>query len=100
MFTLDETFTIWTVTRNGFGQTTTQRVEIPGRHAFKQELFTDKNGNQSLSQAVFYFESDLPTLSTFVKFSVDSSTEVPEDAYEIKAYSNTPVFGSLKKAWL
>lgn len=100
MFTLDEVFTIWVVTRNGFGETSTQRYEIAGKHAFRQELFTDKNGNQALSQAVFYYESNLPTLSTFVKFSVDTSSEVPGDANEIKAFAVTPSFGTLKKAWL
>lgn len=100
MFCLPEIATIWIQSRNGFGETSFERHEIPSRHANKQEMFTDKNGDQKLSSAVLYFESDLPTLSTFVVFRSEASLLPTQDSYEIKALSSTPSAVNTKKAWL
>ena len=82
-------------------------VEIDCRWEEKQEKFTDINGEDHLSQAVIYVNSDViigGQLSLMLLADLSSSS-MPEDndGFEIKAFSKVPGLKAdsfLRKIWL
>lgn len=100
MFPLPETITIWIeVGNDGFGTKTYSRYTADARIAYKQEKFTDINGDQQISKAVCYSDSDNFTNGAWVYFG-ESASDFPEDsADDIRALSATPTGTNLKKAW-
>jgi len=99
MFTLDEDITIWSFITDNHGVKTWFRHAAKGKHAFKQEKFTDINGNQQISASVCYSDDDNFKPEAYVFFGASADLEPPQAANDIKALSQTPSFGIIKKAW-
>lgn len=99
MFDFDENITIWTFTKDNFGAKTWTRFAAKGKHAFKQEKFTDINGDQQISASVCYSDDVNFKPKAYVFFGASADLEPPQAANDIKALSQTPSFGQIKKAW-
>lgn len=100
---LPEKLTIWTpATNDGFGgQTWNGPFVVASRQALKQEKFTDINGDQQISKAVAYSESDkLIITGARVLFGESGAIEPPPGADDVRAFTATPSGTNLKKAWL
>jgi len=100
---LTDTVTIWFEKGNdGFGRVSyTSPVEAPAAIALKQERFTDINGDDSISQAVFYTETNITSKKCFVFFGSSTELSPPEGSEQVKATSQNPqMFGDLKKGWI
>lgn len=103
MFPLPEKLTIWTPkTNDGFGGLTWNGpFVVDSRQALKQEKFTDINGDQQISKAVCYSESEqLITRGARLIFGESEAIEPPDGADDVRAFTATPSGTNLKKAWL
>lgn len=100
MFDLPEKITVWRpVGNDGFGGTTWSEPAVyDARIAFKQEKFTDSNGDQAISTAVVYTASDLQ-LNDKVYFGVSTSGSPVKAANDVRALASTPSGTSLVKGW-
>lgn len=75
-------------------------VVTAARIAFKQERFTDANGNDSISRSVVY-TNDVLVDGDFVFLGESSNLTPPPASQDVRAYSNTPSgAGDLRKLWL
>ena len=102
-FPLPEKLSIWTpATNDGFGGITWNGpFVVASRQALRQEKFTDINGDQQISKAVCYSESEqLTTLGARLIFGESSAIEPPADADDVRAFAAIPSGTNLKKAWL
>ena len=100
MLDLPETITIWLESSNdGYGVKTYSRSTASARIAYKQEKFTDINGDQQISKAVCYSEADSFTNGAWVLFGESTSDDPDSEADDIRALSMTPSGTNLKKAW-
>jgi hypothetical protein len=101
MFPLPETITVWRAVGNdGFGGITWSAPSLlPARIAHKQELFTDINGDQSISKAVVYTDGDL-AIGDKVHFGESSSLSPTSTSNDIRAIASTPSAINLVKGWL
>ena len=99
MIDLIEDLTIWAVSRDRYGTATYTRNAAKGRIAHKQEKFTDKNGDQQISKAVCYSDSEYMTGNSIVFFGVSTSDEPDQESNDVRALSFTPSYTNLKKAW-
>ena len=100
MFDLPEKITVWNAEKDRFGNATFTRFVVDSRHADKQEKYTDKNGNQSISKAVFYFEDTRIDLTSFVSFGEIADLTPPQGANEVMAFSATPSYTTMRKGWI
>jgi hypothetical protein len=100
MFALPEKITIWRVTANdGFGgKTWSTPVTLDARIAFKQEKFTDVNGDTAISTAVVYTDGDMQ-LDDKVFFGESASASPVVAANDVRALSSTPSGTDLVKGW-
>lgn len=100
MFDLPEKITIWRATANdGFGgKTWSTPVTYAARIAFKQEKFTDVNGDISVSKAVVYTEGDMQ-LDDKVFFGESVSASPVAAANDVRAIAQTPSGTNLVKGW-
>jgi hypothetical protein len=65
----------------------------------KQEKFTDINGDQQISKAVCYSESEYFVAGALVLLGDHAATEPPAGADDIRALTATPSATAMKKAW-
>ena len=100
MFSLPEKITIWRETANdGFGgKTWSAPVVLDARIAYKQEKFTDTNGDTAVSTAVVYTDGDM-LLNDKVFFGVSASASPVAAANDVRARSATPSGIDLVKGW-
>lgn len=100
MFDLPEKITVWRSTDNdGFGtKTWSAPVVLDARIAFKQEKFTDINGDTSISTAVAYTDGDMQ-LNDQVFFGVSTDLTPVAAANDVRALSETPSGTDLSKGW-
>lgn len=100
MFPLPEKITVWRAIGNdGFGGITWSEPAIyNARIAYKQEKFTDANGDQAISTAVVYTASDLE-LDDKVYFGSSTSPSPVNAANDVRAIAKTPSATNLVKGW-
>ena len=100
MFDLPEKVTVWRATGNdGFGGITFSSPSVlDARIAFKQEKFTDLNGDTSISTAVVYTDGDMQ-LNDQVFFGVSTDLTPVAAANDVRALSTTPSGTDLSKGW-
>lgn len=100
MFDLPEKITIWRETGNdGFGGLTfSAPVVLDARIAFKQEKFTDINGDTSISTAVVYTDGDMQ-LEDKVFFGVSTDPTPVAAANDVRALSSIPSGTDMSKGW-
>lgn len=100
MFPLPEKITIWRETANdGFGgKTWSAPAVLDARIAFKQEKFTDANGDTAISTAVVYTDGDM-LLNDKVFFGESASASPVAAANDVRARSATPSGIDLVKGW-
>ena len=101
MFDLPETVTYWKflgsdgLGGSSWGAPTTTASRI----AYKQERFTDANGNDSISKAVCYVDIELID-GDYVFFGVTTDLAPNSESNDVRAYAVTPSgAGSLRKLW-
>ena len=102
MFDYPETITIWTAGANdGLGGITWNGpFTAPARIAYKQEKFTDRNGDQQLSSSVCYSDAAELVVGALVYFGVSASSTPEASAKDVRARSQIPSgAGDIKKAW-
>ena len=101
MFSYPEDATVWNeATRDAYGRKTWTRTEIKCRIAYKQEKFTDSNGDQTISKAVCYSDNAALALDAKIYFGVSVSVDPVDGADDIRAISATPSATTARKAWL
>lgn len=100
MFDLPEKLTVWNSEKDRYGNATFTRFVVDTRHADKQEKFTDKNGNQSISKAVFYFEDTRIGLDSFVEFGDIADLTPTQTSNEVMSFSATPSYTNTRKGWI
>lgn len=100
MFDLPEKLTVWNAEKDAYGNSTYTAFVVDSRHADKQEKFTDKRGDQSISKAVFYFEDTRIGLDSFVFFGESAEPKPIQGANEVMAFSATPSYTSMRKGWV
>ena len=100
MFPLPEKITVWRETANdGFGgKTWSAPTVLDARIAFKQEKFTDINGDQLISTAVVYTDGDMQ-IDDRVFFGTSASSSPVPAANDVRALSSTPSGTGLVKGW-
>ncbi len=100
MFSLPEKLTVWRkIGNDGFGGITwSAPVVLDARIAFKQEKFTDANGDQAISKAVAYTASDMQ-LGDSVFFGSSASLTPVNAANDVRAQASTPSGINLVKGW-
>ena len=99
---LPETITIWNpVGGDGLGGVTwSAPVQVPGRIAYKQSKFTDKNGDDVVSIAVCYSKSTEITIDSMILFGASGAINPPAQANDVRAISQTPSGAcDMKKMW-
>ena len=100
---LTEVISVWlSIGNDGLGgDTWSDPITYPARIAYRQEKFTDKNGDTQMSTAVCYSEGVTLELDAMVLLDVTSTAPVPPDeANDVRALSFTPSgSGPLKTAW-
>lgn len=101
MFDLPEKITIWQRPVNtGFGGGTwSAPVVVDARIALRQEKFTDINGDQQISKAVCYSESDRLGAGAVVLFGESGAIVPPAEADDVRAFTATPSATDMRKAW-
>ena len=101
MFPMPERITVWNITGNdgSGGMTWSTPVSYDARIAFKNEKFTDKNGDQLMSTAVCYSEGATMLINSQVFFGDSTDASPPATANDVRALSATPSGTDLKKAW-
>jgi len=101
MFPLPDRITVWNVAGNdgAGGLTYSAPVQYDARIAYKQEKFTDKNGDQLMSVAVCYSPGVEMLIDSQVLFSESVDASPPAAANDVRALSATPSGTDLKKAW-
>jgi len=100
MFDLPEKISVWReVSNDGFGVITySAPVVLNARIAFKQEKFTDSNGDTSISTAVVYTDGDMQ-LNDKVFFGVSAELAPVAAANDVRALSSTPSGTDMSKGW-
>lgn len=101
MFDYPETITVWNAaTNDGVGRKTWARFSYPARIAYKQQKFTDKNGDTAMSTAVCYSDGANLTIDSKVLFGESTAAAPPSGANDVRALSQIPSgAGDMKKAW-
>jgi len=100
MFSLPEKITLWREAGNdGFGGITwSAPAVLNARIAYKQEKFTDSNGDDSVSTAVVYTDGDM-LLNDKVYFGTSTELSPVAAANDVRARSATPSGTTLIKGW-
>ena len=100
MFSLPEKITVWRETANdGFGGITWSAPSVlDARIAYKQEKFTDGNGDDSVSTAVVYTDGDM-LLNDKVYFGTSVELSPVAAANDVRALASTPSGTNLVKGW-
>ena len=100
MFDLPEKITYWREADNdGFGGKTWNGPNVlNARIAYKQEKFTNINGDIEISTAVVYTDGDLQ-VDDKVFFGESTDTEPTQNSNDVRALSATPSGTTLKKGW-
>ena len=101
MFDLPEKITIWNKGKNsGYGENTWDGPYIvDARIAFRQEKFTDANGDTRMSKAVCYTESELLNTKSVVYLGASTEESPITEADDVRSMSSTPSGTGLRKAW-
>lgn len=102
-FRLPEKITVWVpVGNDGLGGITwSAPLIVSSRQALKQEKFTDINGDQQISKAVCYSESEqMIARGARILFGESSAVNPPPEADDVRAHAAIPSGTNLKKAWL
>lgn len=87
--------TYWAIaTQDGYGgYTFPAPVVVKGRWEEKQELFRDAKGDEAMSQAIVYVDTDVVLrgyLAEGDQTATADPTQLPGQAYEIKQYLKIP----------
>lgn len=101
MFDMPEIMTIWNkIGDDGFGNIIySSPFVVPCRIAYKSDKFTDKNGDDFMSKAVFYTFSTELKIDSFVLLNIASTELKPSStADDVRVITNTPSgAGDLKR---
>lgn len=98
---LPDTITIWIETESDSlgGKCYADPKIVDARFALKQEKFTDINGDQRLSSAVCYSESEFFIIGALVFLGESSEINPVKGAKDIRALSAIPSATTMKKGW-
>jgi hypothetical protein len=102
MFDLPDTITIWSkkASGDGLGGSGYDGPDVvSARYALKQEKFTDINGDQRISKAVCYSDSDKLVLGALVFLGTSTELNPVSLADDVRSLSATPSATTMKKAW-
>lgn len=102
MFDLPETVTVWNKTGGGgyAGYSWSAPVAIKARYAFRNQKVVDRNGADTTSSSVVYFNSKVVGIDSKILLSESLATEPPTDARDVINFAATPSGTDLRVAYL
>lgn len=96
MLTPDQDCTIWQANKNSFGEYAFERVFVKCRHAERNELFVNAEGDRDVAKGIFYMTFDAK-VGDFIQIGKSSLLRPPPVAHRIKGVIGAKVVTSMRK---